>query len=150
MSLAAAQTGAEPTMPIDQIIELTQEMEVAPEAPVVPSIPAVETEPVAADAETAVSPETARAVMEEARAGIEQLRLTSPNELRNVITDRVHMLDTVLQEREERAAAIEDAMLAQRILEVRRARARRIRRKVNIGSSLMAAMITGLVIASMF
>ena len=37
MSLAAEQTGAEPTMPIDQIIELTQQMEVAPEAPIMPA-----------------------------------------------------------------------------------------------------------------
>ena len=61
MSLAADQSGAEPTMPIDQIIELTQEMEIAGEAPIVPSIepssPAVETVPEATETETAVSPD---------------------------------------------------------------------------------------------
>ncbi len=86
----------------------------------------------------------------EARLGIERLRIMSPNQLRSVITERVDLLDSVLKEREERAAAIEEAQLAQRVLEVRRQRARRIRRKVNIGSSLIAAMFTGVVVAGMF
>ncbi len=86
----------------------------------------------------------------EARLGMERLRTMSPSELRGVITDRVAMLDSVLKEREERAIAIEEAQLAQRVLEVRRQRARRIRRKVNIGSSLVAAMFTGVVVAGMF
>ena len=86
----------------------------------------------------------------EARLGIERLRTMSPSELRGVITDRVAMLDSVLKDREERAIAIEEAQLAQRVLEVRRQRARRIRRKVNIGSSLVAAMFTGVVVAGMF
>ncbi len=100
--------------------------------------------------DTPVNPATAKAVMEEARAGIEKLRVMSPAQLHSVITERVHMLDTVLKERGERTAAIEDAMLAQRVLEIRRARAKRIRRKVNIGSSVAAAMFTSVVIAGMF
>ncbi len=86
----------------------------------------------------------------EARLGIERLRSMSPAQLRGVITERVELLDSVLKEREERAAAIEEAQLAQRVLEVRRQRARRIRRKVNIGSSLIAAMFTGVVVAGLF
>ena len=86
----------------------------------------------------------------EARLGIERLRTMSPEQLRGVITERVQLLDSVLKEREERAAAIEEAQLAQRVLAVRRQRARRIRRKVNIASSLIAAMFTGVVMAGMF
>ncbi len=86
----------------------------------------------------------------EARLGIERLRTMSPEQLRGVITERVQLLDSVLKEREERAAAIEEAQLAQRVLAVRRQRAQRIRRKVNIGSSLIAAMFTGVVVAGMF
>ena len=60
------------------------------------------------------------------------------------------MLETELNEREARRAAIEEAMVAQRVLDSRRQRARRIRRKVNIGSSVAAAMFTGLVLVGMF
>lgn len=86
----------------------------------------------------------------EARLGIERLRTMSPEQLRGVITQRVEMLDGVLKEREERTRAIEEANLAQRVLELRRKRAQRIRRKVNIGSSLIAVMFTGVVVAGMF
>ena len=86
----------------------------------------------------------------EARLGIERLRTMSPEQLRGVITERVQLLESVLKEREDRVAAIEEAQLAQRVLEIRRQRARRIRRKVNIGSSLIAAMFTGVVVAGMF
>ena len=86
----------------------------------------------------------------EARLGIERLRAMTPEQLRRVIEDRVEMLDNVLKEREERTAAIEEANLAQRVLEIRRQRARRIRRKVNVGSSLIAAMFTGVVVAGLF
>jgi hypothetical protein len=41
-------------------------------------------------------------------------------------------------------------MNAQRVLDARRQLARRIRRRVNIGTSLAAAMFTGLIFASMF
>ncbi len=60
------------------------------------------------------------------------------------------MLDTELSEREARRAAIEEAMVAQRVLAARRQRARKMRKRVNIGSSLVAAMFTGLVVVSMF
>jgi hypothetical protein len=89
-------------------------------------------------------------LMEEARLGAERLARMSHDEIRGEISRRVEMLDTVLKEREERRAAIEEAMVAQRVLDMRRVRARRIRRKVNIGSSLVAAMFTGLVIVGMF
>ena len=89
-------------------------------------------------------------VGEEARLGVARLHTMSHDQLREVIDDRIEMLDGVLKERKSRAAAIEEAMLAQRVLEIRRQRARRIRRKVNIGSSLIAAMFTGVVVAGMF
>ncbi len=93
---------------------------------------------------------TPEEVAAEAKLGIERLRVMSHDQLRNVITDRVQLLDKVLKEREERAAAIEEAQLAQRVLAGRRCGARNIRRKVNIGSSLVAAMFTGIVVARLF
>ena len=89
-------------------------------------------------------------VIEDARVGAERLMRMPPNELRELIARRVNMLETELSEREARRAAIEEAMVAQRVLDSRRQRARRIRRKVNIGSSVAAAMFTGLVIVGMF
>ena len=91
-----------------------------------------------------------REIMEDARAGAERLMRMPPNELRELIARRVNMLETELSEREARRAAIEEAMVAQRVLDSRRQRARRIRRKVNIGSSVAAAMFTGLVLVGMF
>ena len=89
-------------------------------------------------------------IMEDARVGAERLMRMPPNELRDLIARRVKMLETELSEREARRAAIEEAMVAQRVLDSRRQRARRIRRKVNIGSSVAAAMFTGLVLVGMF
>jgi hypothetical protein len=94
--------------------------------------------------------ETPADLIGEARLGAERLARMSHDEIRGEISRRVEMLDTVLKEREERRAAIEEAMVAQRVLDLRRARARRIRRRVNIGSSLVAAMFTGLVVVGMF
>ena len=91
-----------------------------------------------------------RRLIEDARVGAERLLRMPPNELRALIASRVKLLETELSEREERRAAIETAMNAQRVLDSRRQRARRIRRKVNIGTSLAAAMFTGLIFASMF
>ncbi len=91
-----------------------------------------------------------RKLIEDARVGAERLLRMPPNELRELITSRVKLLETELSEREERRAAIETAMNAQRVLDSRRQRARQIRRKVNIGTSLAAAMFTGLIFASMF
>jgi hypothetical protein len=89
-------------------------------------------------------------VFEEAKAGAIRLMQMPPEELRSLIARRVKMLQTELSEREARRAAIEEAMVAQRVLDARRQRARRLRRRVNIGSSLAAAMFTGLVVVSMF
>lgn len=89
-------------------------------------------------------------VIDEARAGAERLMRMPPHELRALIEKRVRMLDTELREREARRAAIEEALVAQRVLDVRRRRARRLRRKVNIGSSLVAAMFTSLIVVNMF
>jgi hypothetical protein len=89
-------------------------------------------------------------MFDEAKAGAERLMRMPPDELRALIAQRVKMLDTELKEREARRAAIEEALAAQRVLDARRQRARRLRRKVNIGSSLVAAMFTGLVVVSMF
>jgi hypothetical protein len=89
-------------------------------------------------------------VFDEARAGAERLLKMPPTELRDLIARRVKMLDTELSEREARRAAIDEAMVAQRVLAARRQRARKMRKRVNIGSSLVAAMFTGLVVVSMF
>lgn len=91
-----------------------------------------------------------REIYDEAKAGANKLLEMSPDDLRALIAKRKNMLDTELSEREARRAAIEEAMVAQRVLAARRQRARRLRRKVNIGSSLVAAMFTGLVVVSMF
>lgn len=89
-------------------------------------------------------------VFEEARAGAERLLKMPPDELRELIAKRVQMLDTELKEREARRTAIDEALTAQRVLAARRRRARRMHRRVNIGSSLVAAMFTGVVVASLF
>ncbi len=89
-------------------------------------------------------------VFDEARAGAERLLKMPPEELRALIASRVKMLDTELSEREARRAAIEEATAAQRVLAARRQRARKMRKLVNIGSSLVAVMFTGLVVVSMF
>lgn len=90
------------------------------------------------------------AMFDEAKAGAERLMRMPPDELHALIAKRVKMLDTELKEREARRTAIEEALAAQRVLDARRQRARRLRRKVNIGSSVVAAMFTGLVVVSLF
>jgi len=89
-------------------------------------------------------------VFDEARAGAERLLKMPPEELRALIANRVKMLDTELKEREARRGAIEEATAAQRLLAIRRQRARKMRKRVNIGSSLVAAMFTGFVVVNMF
>jgi hypothetical protein len=90
-------------------------------------------------------------LIEDARIGAEKLLRMPPAELRELIASRVKMLKTELSERGERRAAIEEAMNAQRVLDARRQRARRVvRRKVNIGTSLTAATFGGLIFVSMF
>jgi hypothetical protein len=88
-------------------------------------------------------------IIEDARQGAARLFQMQPQELQTLIARRVRMLETELNEREERRTAIEEAMAAQRILGVRRQRARRIRRKVNIGSSLVAATFAGFIVVSL-
>ena len=101
-------------------------------------------------AEKAGATESASALLDEARLGAERLSRMSHDDLRNVIADRVRMLDNGLREREARRAAIAEATAAQRVLEARRQRARRIRRKVNIASSIVAATFTCVIVASLF
>lgn len=89
-------------------------------------------------------------IIENAMAGVENLLKMPPDELREVIAKRVELLDTELKERDARRKAIEEALSAQRVLDAKRQKARRIRRKVNIGSSVAAAAFTGIIIVSMF
>ncbi len=88
-------------------------------------------------------------LLDEIRVGFEELRAMSHDELREVIDRRVRLLETVLQEREERRAAIDTAKLASRMLEVRRDRAIRIHKNVNLGSALAAVASTLLIVAVM-
>ena len=89
-------------------------------------------------------------VFDEARAGAERLLKMPPDELRALIARRVKMLDTELNEREARRTAIDEALTAQRLLAARRQRARKMRKRVNIGSSLVAVMFTGFIVVSLF
>ena len=92
---------------------------------------------------------TSNPLLDEIRVGFEELRAMSHDELRQVINKRVTMLETVLHEREERRAAIDTAKLASRMLEVRRDRAVRIHKNVNLGSALAAVASTLLIVAVM-
>ncbi len=124
MSTAAAQSIATPnTMPPDMI-----------------DVPAEQTE---------ADHATANPLLDEIRVGFEELREMSHDELRQVINRRVTLLETVLQEREERRAAIDTAKLASRMLEVRHDRAVRIHKNVNLGSALAAVASTLLIVAVM-
>ena len=91
----------------------------------------------------------ANPLLDEIRIGFEELRAMSHDELRDVIDKRVTLLETVLREREERRAAIDTAKLASRMLEVRRDRAVRIHKNVNVGSALAAVASTMLIVAVM-
>ena len=83
-------------------------------------------------------------------AGLESLLKIPPDELRGVIAKRVELLDTKLKEHEARHKAIDEALAAQRVLEAKRQQSKPIRRNVNFGSFIAAAMFTGLIIVSMF
>jgi hypothetical protein len=89
-------------------------------------------------------------VYDEARAGAERILKMPPKELQALISTRIKMLDTELNERESRRTAIDEALVAQRVLATRRQRARAMRKKVNIGSSVFAVMFTGFVFVNMF
>jgi hypothetical protein len=88
-------------------------------------------------------------LMAEARIGFEELRKLSHAELRGVIARRVHLLETVLKDREERRAAIETAKLAGKLLDIRRERAVRIHKTVNTSSWWAAAATMCLTVAVM-
>ncbi len=124
MNAAAAQSIALPnTMPPDMI-----------------DMPAEQTEADSAKANP---------LLDEIRVGFEELRAMSHDELRQVIDRRVTLLETVLREREERRAAIDTAKMASRMLEVRRDRAVRIHKNVNLGSAVAAVASTLLIVAVM-
>lgn len=80
-------------------------------------------------------------------ASVENLLKIPPEQLREVIAKRVALL---LKERDGRRKAIEEALSAQRVLDAKRQQAKRIRREVNIVSSVAAAAFTGIIIVSMF
>jgi hypothetical protein len=69
---------------------------------------------------------------------------------REEIAEQIHMLEHQLKKRAERLAAMEDAILAQRTVEARRARRRAGfgSRLALVGSGMLAAMFTGMVIVS--
>ena len=81
--------------------------------------------------------------------GFDRLRRMSHTELRDVIGSRVALLEHELHERESRRVALEEAKAASRILDLRRERAKRIHRNVNIGSSVAAVASTFLLVAIM-
>jgi hypothetical protein len=81
--------------------------------------------------------------------GFDRLRRMSHTELRDVIGSRVALLEHELHEREARRVALEEAKAASRILDLRRERAKRIHRNVNIGSSVAAVSSTFLLVAIM-
>ena len=86
---------------------------------------------------------------DEIKIGFEKLRAMNHTELRQVITRRVELLETVLRDREDRRAAIDTARLASRMLDLRRERALRIQKRVNFGSALAAIASTMLIAAVM-
>jgi len=90
------------------------------------------------------------ALVTDAREGIKRLLAMTPDQLRALIADRVKLLETELEEREARRAALEEARAAQRVLDARRRRARRIRRRVNMLSSASVALFAGFVVISLF
>ena len=81
--------------------------------------------------------------------GFDKLRRMSHTELRDVIGTRVELLENELRGREERRQAIDTANSASHILDFRRERARRIHRKVNMGSAIAAVASTFLIVAVM-
>ena len=82
---------------------------------------------------------SARALAEEIRIGLDRMRHLGHDELRSLISTRVEMLESVLKERADRREALETARLAARLLEIRRARARIVKRRVDRWSAVAAA-----------
>lgn len=88
-------------------------------------------------------------VIDEIRIGIDKLRDMKPDELREVISSRVDMLENVLKEREQRREAIQTAKMAAKIYDIRHERSHRIHKSVNFGTALAAVASTVLIIAVM-
>ena len=86
----------------------------------------------------------------EALAGVEKLRRMAHDELRQLIAQRVNMLQTELKDRTERREALEEAQIANKILVFRRNGARKLTSKVNLASSLLAAGFAGVIFYTMF
>jgi hypothetical protein len=102
------------------------------------------------DARPAEAPITdADQFMAEVRDGAERLVKMSPEELRALIARRVELLETTLKEREARRKALEEANMASKILDLRRERAKRIYRQVNVGSMIAAIASSILIVASL-
>jgi hypothetical protein len=80
--------------------------------------------------------------VDELRIGLERLRTMSHDELRQVILQRVELLQSVLREREQRRVALNTAQMASKILDLRRDRAVELQRHVNVGSAVAAAVAT--------
>ena len=78
----------------------------------------------------------------ELRIGLERLRTMSHDDLRQVISSRVELLQSVLREREQRREALETAQMAFKILDLRRDRAVELKHHVNVGSAVAAAVAT--------
>ena len=141
---------SQPTMPLSMLDILTDDD--ATEIQALVQIP-VETAPVESDrqqiAEAVAAATTDNALGEEIKLGFEQLRAMNHTELRQVIARRVELLETVLRDRKDRREVIDTARLASRMLDLRRERALRIRKRVNFGSALAAVASTMLIVAVM-
>lgn len=85
-------------------------------------------------------------LMNEVLYGFDRLRRMNHTELRNVISSRIALLENELSERGERRAAIDTVRTASKMLDIRRERAKRINRKVNMGSALAAVASTFLIV----
>ncbi|MEE8332578.1 MAG: hypothetical protein V3R85_01920 [Alphaproteobacteria bacterium] len=92
----------------------------------------------------------AKALVSDAREGIKRLMAMSPDQLRALIADKVNMLENELEERDARRSALEEARAAQRMLDARRRRAKRIRHRVNVLSTMSVALFAGFMVISVF
>jgi hypothetical protein len=154
---AEAVSQSQPTMPPSMLTAPINEDTIPGLAPVdAPTTDAMETETMdieldarAQIAQAIEAAEADDAFGEEIKVGFEKLRAMNHTELRQVITRRVELLETVLRGRDERRAAIDTARLASRMLDLRRERALRIQKRVNFGSALAAVASTMLIVAVM-
>jgi hypothetical protein len=89
----------------------------------------------------------ARVLAEEIRVGLDRMRHMGHDQLRSLISTRVEMLESVLKERTDRREALETARLAARLLEIRRSRARIIKRRVDRWSGIAAAACFAIILS---